>query len=93
MDRDDWWARFARQDRLDLLAFEEELAKLPRPLIAALWEEIDRVSCLTVPVARDRRSARAGSWSRPAHQPLTGSRLVCLAHDSGRPRGQTGQLT
>jgi hypothetical protein len=25
------------RDRLELLAFEAELARLPRPLIAALW--------------------------------------------------------
>jgi hypothetical protein len=29
--------------RLELLAFEAELAQLPRPLIAALWEAIDRL--------------------------------------------------
>jgi hypothetical protein len=37
-DRYAWWSL---SDRLQLLAFEAELAHLPRPLIAALWEAID----------------------------------------------------
>jgi hypothetical protein len=96
MDVDAWWEQFARwplRDRLELLAFEAELAQLPRPLIAALWDAIDRVNCPAVPVARDPRSALAGCRSRPAYQPLIGSRLMCLAGGSDRPRRKTRQLT
>jgi hypothetical protein len=35
----DWPLRY----RLELLAFEAELARLPRTLIVALWEVIDQV--------------------------------------------------
>jgi hypothetical protein len=39
----DPYAGWSLSDRLQLLAFEAELAKLPRGLIAALWDAIDRV--------------------------------------------------
>ena len=39
----DPYARWSLSDRLQMLAFEAELAQLPRGLIAALWEAIDRV--------------------------------------------------
>jgi hypothetical protein len=46
MDVEDWWERFAHwqlRDRLELLAFEAELARSPRPLIPVLWEAIDEL--------------------------------------------------
>jgi hypothetical protein len=47
MDEEDWWQRFARwplRDRLELLAFEAELARIPQQLIAAPWEAIDEAA-------------------------------------------------
>ena len=41
MPEPDPYAHWSLSDRLQLLAFEAELAHLPRPLIAALWEAID----------------------------------------------------
>jgi hypothetical protein len=33
------------RDRLELLAFEAELARIPRPLIAALWDSSSTAVC------------------------------------------------
>lgn len=41
MPEPDPYARWSLSDRLQMLAFEAELAHLPRSLIAALWEAID----------------------------------------------------
>jgi hypothetical protein len=41
MPEPDPYAAWSLSDRLQLLAFEAELAHLPRPLIVALWEAID----------------------------------------------------
>jgi hypothetical protein len=37
----DPYSRWSISDRLQMLAFEAELARLPRSLILALWEAID----------------------------------------------------
>ena len=43
MAEPDPYAGWSLSDRLQLLAFEAELAHLPRSPIAALWEVIDTV--------------------------------------------------
>lgn len=40
----DPYARWPVSDRLQLLAFEAELAHLPRSLIAAIWTALDRLN-------------------------------------------------
>jgi hypothetical protein len=46
MDEEYWhkgFQRLALREQLELLAFEAELAKMPRPFVAAFWEAIARV--------------------------------------------------
>ena len=51
---EDPYAGWSLSDRLQLLAFEAELAHLPRSLIAALWEAIDGQPLALTPVIRLR---------------------------------------
>jgi hypothetical protein len=41
MAEPDPYAGWSLSDQLELLAFEAELAHLPRELIAAIWEALD----------------------------------------------------
>lgn len=43
----DLYTRLSLRDRLELLAFEAELASFPRSLILALWEGIDLLKCVS----------------------------------------------
>jgi hypothetical protein len=52
-------ARHGRQAGLELVAFETKLARLPRPLIAALWEAIDRL-----PHHSSSRASKTSNLSR-----------------------------
>jgi hypothetical protein len=60
MDEEDWWKRFREwplRNRLELVAFEAELAGIPRPILAALWEAIE----LSAPIRRPARDSEAVS--------------------------------
>jgi hypothetical protein len=46
MAEPDPYAGLTLSDRLQLLAFEAELAHLPRSLISAIWEALDRADSL-----------------------------------------------
>ena len=52
------WDSWSLSDRLQMLAFEAELAHLPRSLIAAIWEALDRLDSLDSQIepGRDLRS-------------------------------------
>lgn len=56
MPEPDPYARWSLADRLQMLAFEARLA-LPRSLIAALWEAIDRErhECAAAPNLSQRK--------------------------------------
>ena len=59
MPEPDPYAGWSLSDRLQLLAFEAELAHLPRSLIAALWEAIDTSVVAQSNVTVKNRPARA----------------------------------
>ena len=48
--------------RLYMLAFESELANLPRPLIEAIWEALERLDLLD----SQRQSVKLCGWEREA---------------------------
>ena len=56
---EDPYVGWSLSDRLQLLAFEAELARLPRGLITALWEAIDLVRVCPVP------SQNSSIWAHP----------------------------
>jgi hypothetical protein len=55
--------RLSPADRLQLLAFDAELRRLPRPFIEALWAGVDAVQ----PVRPDR-GRRSSGGSAPARR-------------------------
>jgi hypothetical protein len=58
MAEPDPYAGWSLSDRLQLLAFEAELARLPRSLIAAVWEAYDSLEASPIPGAPTHRGAR-----------------------------------
>jgi hypothetical protein len=56
------------RDRLELLAFEAELAGIPRRLIAALWEAIDEQETCRRTAREKSQKARAASLMLAAHR-------------------------
>lgn len=59
MSSSDPYARFSLADRLQMLAFEAELAHLPRSPIAAIWTALESVDLLDSERQRDLRSRRS----------------------------------
>ena len=59
MPESDPYACWSLSDRLQMLAFEAELAHLPRSLIAAIWTALDSLDSPNSQRQRDLRSRRS----------------------------------
>ena len=55
----DPYAGWSLSDRLQMLAFEAELAHLPRSLLAAIWEALESLDLLDSQRQHDLRSRRS----------------------------------
>jgi hypothetical protein len=70
MAKPDPYAGWSLTDRFQLLAFEAELAHLPRSLIAAVWEVIDTLA---------GHAGRAGRTSLPSPSFSSSKRLPAIS--------------
>ena len=59
ISKPDPYAGWSLSERLQMLALEAELAQLPRSLVTAIWEALERLDSLDSQGQRDLRSHRS----------------------------------